>query len=60
MSANLSTRSQDQDPAFNARLDANERYAGVTGKERHGVGQSSTQEKGKPMMQDTPFSRRIL
>ncbi len=34
MSANLPTRSQDQDPEFNARLDANPRYAGPPGKER--------------------------
>ncbi len=34
MSANLPTRSQDQDPDFNARLEANERYSGVPGKER--------------------------
>ncbi len=34
MSANLPTRSQEQDPVFNERLNANERYAGVPGKER--------------------------
>ena len=34
MSANLPTRSQDQDIEFNKRLDANERYAGPPGKER--------------------------
>jgi hypothetical protein len=34
MTANLPTRSQDQDPAFNARLAANKRYAGPPGKER--------------------------
>jgi len=34
MSANLPTRSQDQDPAFNARLDANPRYTRGPGMER--------------------------
>jgi hypothetical protein len=32
MSANLTTRFQDQDPEFNAWLNANPRYAGFSGK----------------------------
>ena len=34
MNATLPTRSQDQDPGFNAHLEANPRYSGPPGKER--------------------------